>query len=383
MPPKDQTPFSDIPLDEHSVGHAGLYVPDDDDDIDEKHRKLVNTLGVISETITNDIPLGLEKGGKTLIDCETGIKAFVKDHLAGTKENPVNNHLPNTETGVWIYYLTQGIERDFGRTWEVTPKSIREKLSKEAKAAASGKRVITKKEKNELIAKRDMGYWLPMVSAGKMTIEEATQEVVKASERILDLESLGIILSDNKTSGVNDYNPERTILEDWGGHWEALDIYKHKGISVVIPDVIENFFLSNTKPKAKHYTMMCKTLAASAAHSIAARFKVKGMDKPGAVYNPDTPKLGGVESTVIASSDDFWSLLPDLHKKITTGANAGFQIKGIHLATMKGFAKDSIIVVDGLDTKTGERRLFTDNAGAIGSFSDDIWYNAQEVVNED
>jgi len=166
MPSEKQQPFSDIPLEDHSVGHAGLYVPEEGDSIDEKHQKLVNALGVISETITNDIPLGLDKGGKTLIDCETGIKAFVKDHLAGTKENPVNNHLPNTETGVWIYYLTQGIERDFGRTWEVTPKSIREKLSKEAKAAASGKRVITKKEKNDLIAKRDMGYWLPMVSAG-------------------------------------------------------------------------------------------------------------------------------------------------------------------------------------------------------------------------
>lgn len=382
MTPKDQQPFSDIPLEDHSVGHAGLYVPDNDDSIEEKHQKLVNTLGVISETITNDIPLGLEKGGKTLIDCETGIKAFVKDHLAGTRENPVNNHLPNTETGVWIYYLTQGIERDFGRTWETTPKSIREKLSKEQKAAASGKRVITKKEKNELIAKRDMGYWLPMVSAGKMSIEEATQEVVKASQRILELEGMGIILSDNKTSGVNDYNPERTILEDWGGNWEALDIFKHKGISVVIPDVVENFFLSNTKPKTKHYNMMCKTLAAKAAFSIGKRFKIKGMDKPGAVLDPDAPQLGGVESTVVESVDDFWELLPDLHKHITTGANASFQVRGIHLATMKGFSKDSIIVVDGINIKTGKRQLFTDNAGVVGSFYDDIWYNAQEVVDE-
>ena len=380
MPSEKQQPFSDIPLEEHSVGHAGLYVPEEGDSIDEKHQKLVNALGVISETITNDIPLGLDKGGKTLIDCETGIKAFVKDHLAGTKENPVNNHLPNTETGVWIYYLTQGIERDFGRTWEVTPKSIREKLSKEAKAAASGKRVITKKEKNDLIAKRDMGYWLPMVSAGKMSIEEATQEVVKASQRILELEGMGIVLSDNKTSGVNDYNPERTILEDWGGDWGALDIFKQKGISVVIPDLVENFFLSNTKPKVKHFNMVCKTTLAPAAFSIGARFGVKGMDKPGAVFDEDHPQLGGVESTTITSIDGFWELCPDLHKHITSGKNVGFEVRGIHLATMKGFSKDAAIVVDGINIKTKHRHIFTQVGSAIGSISDDVWYNSKEEL---
>lgn len=373
--------FANIPLEEHSVGHAGLYVPDESDTPEDKYRKVVNTLGVISETITADIPLGLDKGGKTLIDCETGIKAFVKDHLAGTKDNPVDNHLPNTETGVWIYYLTQGIERDFGRTWMTTPKSLREKLGKEAKAAASGKRVITKKEKNDLISKKDMGYWLPMVSAGKMTIEEATKEVVNATQRILELEELGIILSENKTSGVKDFNSDRTILEDWDGNWEALDIYKKKGISVVIPDIIDNFFRSKSKPKTSHYNMVAKTLLAPAAFSIAAKFGIKGMDKPGAVFNPDKPKEGGVESAVIEDADDLWKLLPDLYEKVTTGDNAGYEVKGIHLATMKGFGKDPIIVIDGLDIKTGTRKLFTDNSGLIGGFDDDVWYNAQETTN--
>ena len=376
MSAKDGKQFSETPLEDHSVGHAGLYVTDESDTPEDKYRKVANTLGVISETITADIALGLDKGGKTLIDCETGIKAFVKDHLAGTRDNPVDNHLPNTETGVWIYYLTQGIERDFGRTWETTPKSLREKLSKEAKAAATGKRVITKKEKNELIAKKDMGYWLPMVSAGKMNIEEATQEVVKATQRILELEEMGIILSENKTSGVKDFNSDRTILEDWDGNWEALDIYKKKGISVVIPDIIDNFFLSTSKPKASYYNMVAKTLLAPAAFSIAAKYNIKGMGKPGAVYKTYSPQEGGVESSTIENADDFWKLLPDLHKKITTGDNAGYEIKGIHLATMKGFGKDPIIVVDGLDIKTGTRKFFTDNVGVIGSFTDDVWYNA-------
>ena len=380
--PENQNPSKNIPLGDMEVGHAGLYVPDDSDDMNASVGKVVNTLSAISEVILDNIPLGIDKGGKTLIDCEQGIKAFVKDELAGTKDNPVDNHLPNTETGVWIYYRTKGIERDFGRTWEKTPKALREKMSAEQKKAASGKRVITKKEKNELIAKRDMGYWLPMVSAGKMSIEEATQEVVNASQRILELESLGIVLSDNKTAGVNDYNPERTILEDWGGNWEALDIFKHYGISVVIPDVVDNFFLSGIKPKATHYKLMCKTLAKTAAFAIAKKFNIAGMGKTGAVYDPSEPNKGGVESTTITSIDDFWQLFPDLHKIITTGSNTSYQVRGVHLAKQKGFPNDAVIVVDGIDIKTGKRMIYLDNAGGITSVADDIWYNASETINE-
>ena len=79
---------------------------------------------VVSESppereIVFDIPIGLNEGGKTLVTCEKGIKAFVKDELAKK-----DNHLPKSETGVWIHYLTEGIKRDYGRTWEKLPKSL-------------------------------------------------------------------------------------------------------------------------------------------------------------------------------------------------------------------------------------------------------------------
>ena len=89
--------------------------------------------------IVADIPLGIKGGGKTLITCEKGIKAYVKDVLAKD-----GNHLPNSELGVWVYYLTEGVKRDFGRTWEAAPTCLKPKETKTEKAAKDKKRIITK-----------------------------------------------------------------------------------------------------------------------------------------------------------------------------------------------------------------------------------------------
>ena len=167
-------PKKDIPLESMEVGHAGLYPVSADDSLEDQHEKLTKVMGAITDVITADIPLGLKDGGKTLIACEQGIKSFVRDKLAGTKENPVDNHLPNTEVGVWIHYLTEGIVRDFGRTWMDTPKALRTRNSNKDETRSVR---ITKEKKNALIAQKDMGYWMPMISAGKMTMEEAVKEV--------------------------------------------------------------------------------------------------------------------------------------------------------------------------------------------------------------
>lgn len=363
------------------VGHAGLYV--DESNVEEVHKNLVDTMGAITETIVNDIPLGIDKGGKTLIDCEQGIKAFVRDALAGTSDNPVDNHLPNTETGVWIYYLTKGIERDFGRTWEKLPKSIAPKLSSAEKKASAGKRVITKAEKNDLLLRKDMGHWLPMVSANKMTIEEAAKEVAKAAEEILELEKLGIYLSENKTAGVNDYNSDRIIIDSWGGSWDALEIMKKNQVRILIPNVIENFFFSTTKPKVKYYNALAKSALSLGAHYVARERGIKDMDKAGKVYNPKHPQFGGMECKEIETTEDFWGLVPELYKKITTGEFSGYEIKGVHFGKLKPAGKDNAIIIDGLNIKDKKRVIFyATEGGGIGTIFDDVWYNTETVVDE-
>ena len=139
---KGKLDFLSFPIDKVAVGHAGIYVDSEDE---------VDTVDTQPEIIEANIPLGLAAAGKTLLNTEKGIKTFVKDVLAAT-----GNHLPNTETGVWVHYLTEGIARDFNRTWEKIPTALREKQSAEDKKLSSGKRVITKKEKNELLDKLDI-----------------------------------------------------------------------------------------------------------------------------------------------------------------------------------------------------------------------------------
>jgi hypothetical protein len=135
--------FVPIPdMDKIAVGHAGLYHNDaDNDDTIDADNEVIDVK--TTKAVSADITLGI-KGGKTLINCEKGIKAFVQDVLAGDK----TNHLPNTELGVWVYYLTEGIARDFNRTWETTPYTLTKKQSSIKNSAASGKRVLSKKEKN-------------------------------------------------------------------------------------------------------------------------------------------------------------------------------------------------------------------------------------------
>ena len=372
MTPKNQQPFADIPLEEHSVRHAGLYVSDESDTQEDKYKKVANTLGVISETITADIALGLDKGGKTLIDCETGIKAFVKDHLAGTKDNPVDNHLPNTETGVWIYYLTQGIERDFGRTWETTPKSLRSKSDRTSKKKSVR---ITKEKKNELIAMKDMGYWMPMISAGKITMEEAVKEVVRVTEEIMQLEAQGIDMNPNKTAGINDFNCDKPVLDKWNGAWEALDIYKKYGIKITIPDVIDNFFLTNKKPRQKYLTMCQKSPLLEGGNFIGQKYGLKKMDALGAVYDEKKPQYGGVSKHEVHSEDDFWQMIPELKDKVDSVKS--YSVRSVHLGSQKKVDSNNYaVIIDGLDTSTKERIIFLYRVdGSIGTIHDTEWFN--------
>ena len=184
---------------------------------------------VVSESppereIVFDIPIGLNEGGKTLVTCEKGIKAFVKDELAKK-----DNHLPKSETGVWIHYLTEGIKRDYGRTWEKLPKSLKPKETTLQKASKDKKRVITKAEKNALLAQLDMNYYQRDIQVGNLTLEEAFEKIKQAFDRKQELENAGYYLSPNKTEGVKPFNWEK-IVEESVGSIDAAEVYKFNKI---------------------------------------------------------------------------------------------------------------------------------------------------------
>jgi hypothetical protein len=316
------------------VGHAGLYVDADDD------------TSVDTDAIIADIPLGLAGAGKTLINCEKGIKLFVADQLAGQK-----NHLPDSETGVWIHYLTEGIIRDFGRTWVDTPVALQGKKSKEEKGKAKGKRGLTKKEKNELIDRLNILYYQKDIESGAITQEEALEKVGEALQEKKKWEDAGYTITMNKTESVGFYNPDRVVIEAYGGDWDALNIYKKHKVKMIIPDVVDAFYTTKSKIPAKYVNVALKSPLPSAAYNIAVKNGMKGWTGKGAVYDEKVKEYGGYEAEDITSVDDLISRLE------LTKALSDFDIKAISLAYAKQLTQEPVFVFDGVDKKTNHRKL--------------------------
>jgi len=337
-----QAAFVPIPdLDKMAVGHAGLYPVDDVSSIEE-----------IEVVVENDIPLGI-KGGKTLIDCEKGIKAFVKDVLAKDK----TNHLPNTETGVWVHYLTEGIARDFNRTWETTPVSIREKQSYTEKARTQGKRGLSKKEKNELLAKLTYQFYESDVNDGLISQQEAFASMAEAAAKKKELEDAGYFLSPNKTQGVALFDWKSAVIEAHGKD-TATKIYTKNKVAIIIPNLVENFYKSNSKPK-KLAKDLSKTPLAFTAGVAEQIYTSTGQGAS-----------GGAELKEINSEADLYHYLKENNKFSSTISKIDneFNIKGFHLTkiTASGMMKPRQICIDCISKKDGSQHLFLlDGEGGI------------------
>lgn len=333
-----QAAFVPIPdLDKMAVGHAGLYPVDESATSEE------------AVLVDNNIPLGI-KGGKTLIDCEKGIKAFVKDVLAKDK----SNHLPNTETGVWVHYLTEGIARDFNRTWETPPVSLREKQTSVEKARTQGKRGLSKKEKNELLAKLTYQFYESDVNNGLISQQEAFASMAEAAARKKELEDAGYFLSPNKTQGVSLFDWKSSVIESHGNNDEATKIYTKNKVEVIIPNIVENFYKFHSKPKK-----LTKELGKSVL------FFTKGV---GDVLNEGT----ALEPEVIEinSNGDLYKFIKENNAFTSTikTIDAGYNIKGFHLTkiTASGMMKPRQVCIDCVSQKDGSQHLFLlDGEGTI------------------
>jgi len=119
----------------------------------------------------------------------------------GANTNPEEfKHLPNSITGVIVYYVIKGIREDFGYEFETEPKSLKQRgLSKDAKKIAGKKRLLTRDQKNELISKTEMSYYKDKISSGATTLEGAMSSIKGAYEEMQKYEEMGYILPAKKT----------------------------------------------------------------------------------------------------------------------------------------------------------------------------------------
>lgn len=293
-----------------------------------------------AEVIAMDIPLGI-KGGKTLIDCEKGIKSFVKDYLVK------QDFLPNTETAVWVYYLTQGIIRDFGRTWEGTPICLQEKQTKAEKNYVKGKRVLSKKDKNELLEKLTYQYYEADVNSGKISQAEAFASMADAAARKKELEDAGYFLSPKKTEGVEMFDWKKEINETHNNTINATKLYTKNKINVVIPNVVENFYTADAKA-----TKLAKEIGKSPLVFTKGVVEIvaKGQDK----YETNAPE--------IKSNSDLSELLNTNPKYATTinKITEGYIIKGFHITKImkSGMMEPRQVCIDCISKKGNEQHLF-------------------------
>jgi len=312
-------PIKDITdnLEEVAVGHAGIYPVDSDiDDLEES----------AIETIDPIIKVGDEKGEKILLDIEGGIKTFIKDALASKSPQELEKYglsrdmervkaIPDKMTGVIIYYLTKGIEKDFGITWDKIPVCLRAKATENKsdaeKAREKGKRVLSKKEKNELITKLTYQYYEDDVNNNVITQAEAFAKMAEAAAEKKELEDAGYFISPNKTQGVSLYNWKSEVKDKLGGDDSVLKIYNRHSIIPLVP-CFENK-LNTLNPKARKE--VDKSIVAGISYVDANSFMkntIDDWDKMKNNYEPRTFHIAKINQS--GKMRDRWFVVDAIRK---------------------------------------------------------------------
>ena len=166
------------------------------EDVKTTTAEVVKTLPIDNEVKTT-ILLNVEENIKTLLK-----KLSDKEEIGwGIDTDPEEfKHLPNSITGVIIYYVIKGIREDFGFEFEAEPKSLKLRgLSKDAKKIAGKKRLLTREQKNELLERTQMSFYDKKISSGEMTVDSAMNEIREAYGRKQSFEEMGYILPLKKT----------------------------------------------------------------------------------------------------------------------------------------------------------------------------------------
>ena len=164
----------------------------------------------IDETTTQDLtklPLDGEKSTTILLNVEEDIKSIITKLAKRVEIDGIDikeedlSHLPTSITGVVVHFIIKGLENEFGIGFENEPKSLKVRGSSTTfdKKVAGKKRLLTREQKNELLAKTSMTYYEGKIASGEMSIENVMFAIKDAFERKKNFEEMGYILPEGKT----------------------------------------------------------------------------------------------------------------------------------------------------------------------------------------
>ena len=150
----------------------------------------------------HEIPISTEEKTTILLNVETAVKDTIfalakKQEIKGLDIAPEEfAHLPNSLTGVMVYYLVEGLKKDFDIEFSAPPISLKQRGSGSLydKKVAGKKRLLTREQKNELIAKTQMSYYEKDITGGTMTLEQAMFALKDAYEKKRSFEEMGYML---------------------------------------------------------------------------------------------------------------------------------------------------------------------------------------------
>ena len=162
------------------------------------------------EPFDNSVPLGSidsKKPKPIILNVESGIKditsAMAKNKkIEGVDIDPEEfAKLPNSITGVIMYFVVKGLKNEFSIGFDAEPTSlkIRGTGNKFDKKVEGKKRLLTRDEKNDIIAKLQMSYYEKDMATGKMSMDDVMNNMKEAFNTRKEFEDMGYMLPQKKT----------------------------------------------------------------------------------------------------------------------------------------------------------------------------------------
>ena len=189
----------------------------------------------------------------TLLKCEDTIREAISEIIQNKTPivNPLKDekfcgsHLenyPQSYTGIFLYYLCKGLYEDFGIWFTGTPVSLkkRETEDKMSKSYNDGGRVITNKAARELRKAADMNTYMPDITSGKMSMDDAITKMKAAVAKMQTLSGLGIELPTTATGKVKYFNEEIEARADKEKPDDRYTLFKKEELEIKVPRVQED-----------------------------------------------------------------------------------------------------------------------------------------------
>jgi hypothetical protein len=159
----------------------------------------------------NSVPLGSIDSNKPkpiLLNVESGVKSLISAIAKNQKIDGVDidvekfEKLPNSITGVVMHFVVEGLKNEFSIRFDKDPTSltIRGTGNKFDKKVEGKKRLLTRDQKNEILARMDMRFYMDDVMSGKLSTEDAMEGIKEAFNTKKEFEDMGYILPDKKTA---------------------------------------------------------------------------------------------------------------------------------------------------------------------------------------